>query len=97
MRNTITCALTACMAFTTVPALAQVDYHKAQQAGKAWERKQGSNRARASADRRPATRTEMDRARARHRSEYDRLIRSVGTKNADLWLGFKARQMRRTR
>lgn len=73
-----------------------VDYQKAQQAGKVWERKQAErnlqqNRQR---DRRPATAAERARflANPANRADYNRLVRSVGTANADRWLQLKARQ-----
>lgn len=88
----------AAAASAAAPAAAQVDYHKAQQAGKVWERKSGQNDRRGPrrpVDNRPITAAERSAALTRHRADYDRLVRSVGTDNADKWLGFKVRQMRR--
>lgn len=82
------------------PAVAQAfDCHKAQQAGKVWERKMdlgGNGRGdRTNSQGVPydAALTEADLAATRRNNPgaYEELVRSVGTKNADRWLDMKAR------
>lgn len=86
-----------------------VDYHKSQQAGKVWGDKIAENNRRAAQSRNArrnsqgvrydAPLTERDRAAAlaANRADYQRLYDSVGKKNADRWLDFKARAMRARR
>lgn len=86
-----------------------VDYHKAQQAGKVWERKQGDRARQQSRQRNqkansegvaygaPLTASDLERARRANRQDYERLMRSVGQKNAEKWLEFKARKERSLR
>jgi hypothetical protein len=98
--------LIVAMSFAAVPSLVQaqgVDYHKAQQAGKVWERKQDENnrkRARARqtsvnsegiAYNAPISKADRDRVLAVNRPAYDRLVRSVGRDNAERWLEMSAR------
>jgi hypothetical protein len=95
------CILIAAMPASSSTVLAQgVDYHKAQQAGRVWQKKGLKN---GRLHRRTETNskgvaynapvTDADRqfvlASAGHR--YDRLLRSVGKKNADRWLEQMAR------
>ena len=90
------------LALSSAPVVAQVDYHKAQQAGRVWQKKQDENNRRdananARADRTnsegvaydaPLSEADLQRTlQVRQRREsYDRLTRSVGRKNADQWL-----------
>jgi len=89
---------------------AQVDYHKAQQAGKVWRDRNAENVRKARADERgarvnsqgvayDAPLTDADRVLARnlYRADYDRLVRSVGRENAERWLEFTARRVRSER
>lgn len=89
---------------------AQVDYHKAQQAGKVWRDRNAENVRKARADERgarvnsegvpydaPLTDADRDLARSLHRADYDRLVRSVGKDNAERWLEFTARRVRSER
>lgn len=89
---------------------AQVDYHKAQQAGKVWRDRNAENVRKARADERrtrvnsqgvayDAPLTDADRSLARdlYRADYDRLVRSVGRDNAERWLEFTARRVRSER
>lgn len=82
------------------PAVAQaVDYHKAQQAGKVWERKMelGRNGQRDRTNSQgvpydaPLTEADLAITRRNNPGSYEELVRSVGTKNADRWLEMKAR------
>lgn len=90
----------ACWAPT--PAAAQaVDYHKAQQAGKVWERKQlesGRNGSRGNdtnsqgvAYDAPLSESDIQATHRNNPGSYERLERSVGKKNADRWLDMRAR------
>ena len=85
-----------------MPAAAQgVDYHKAQQAGKVWERKQlERSREGRRGDRTnsqgveydaPLTDADLEATRRNNPGAYEKLERSVGKKNADRWLEMKAR------
>jgi hypothetical protein len=89
---------------------AQVDYHKAQQAGKVWSDRNAENVREARAKERgarvnsqgvayDAPLTDADRALARslNQADYDRLVRSVGKDNAERWLEFTARRVRSER
>ena len=104
-------ALTALLA---IPAElhAQVDCHKAQQAGKVWRDRNAENIRKSRADARngggrvnsrglaydaPLTDADRSHARTRHQEDYDRLVRSVGRDNADRWLEFTARRLRSER
>ena len=84
------------IAGTAVPASAQgVDYHRAQQAGKVWGDKINENNRQNAAARNARTNsqgvrydaplTASDRATslAANRADYDKLLNSVGKKNAD--------------
>lgn len=95
---------------TATPAVAQgVDYHRAQQAGKVWGDKIDENNRQNAAARNARTNSEgvrydapltaADRATAlaANRADYDKLLNSVGRKNADRWLDFKARRARAER
>ncbi|MBT2245881.1 hypothetical protein JQK15_20425 [Sphingobium sp. BHU LFT2] len=89
---------------TPVPAVAQgVDYHKAQQAGEVWQRKQAENNRRAverqgsDAYHAPLARGERLVALVKYRDRYNRMVSSVGQKNADSWLGGMARADRAKR
>jgi hypothetical protein len=92
------------------PAHAQgVDYHKGQQAGKVWDDKVGENNRRAAQARNaqrnsqgvrydaPLTQRDREAALSANRAAYQRLHGSVGKKNADRWLDFKARALRARR
>ena len=98
--------------FAVMPLIAQaqgVDYHKAQQAGKVWERKQTENNRERARSRQtsmnsegiafnaPLSRADRERFLAANRPGYDRLVRSVGRSNADRWLEMRARQERSKR
>ncbi|MBT2245882.1 hypothetical protein JQK15_20430 [Sphingobium sp. BHU LFT2] len=84
----------AAASLTTMAANAQgVNYHSAQQAGKVWGDKMEVD----TRDRKPATTAELNAARVRHAAEYNRLLESVGRKNAERWLGMQAQQDRRER
>ncbi|MFT4934711.1 MAG: hypothetical protein ACI9LT_001397 [Pseudoalteromonas distincta] len=99
----------ASLAIPSVAGAQGVDYHKAQQAGKVWEDKQDENireRARARQTRvnsqgvaynAPLSAADRERFLAANRADYDRLMRSVGRKNADKWLDIRARQERAKR
>lgn len=103
--------LVACvLTLAAAPAAAQgVDYHRAQQAGKVWrDRADENNRRDAAAGKRrtnsagvaydaPLTAADRAAALAANRADYQRLHDSVGKKNADRWLDFKARAARAAR
>lgn len=97
------------LAIPSVAGAQGVDYHKAQQAGKVWgDKLDENNRQRARARQAsvnsegvaynaPITAADRDRFLAANRADYDRLLRSVGRKNADKWLEIRARQERAKR
>ncbi|WP_191060407.1 hypothetical protein [Geminicoccus harenae] len=100
------------MSFAAVPSMVQaqgVDYHKAQQAGKVWERKQAENNRNQARSRQtsvnsegiaynaPLSMADREEFLAANRPDYDRLVQSVGRKNADRWLEMRARQERSKR
>ena len=98
------------IAATSVSAQAQgVDYHKAQQAGKVWGDKVSENNRRNAAARNarvnsqgvrydaPLTAADRQAALAANRAQYQKLLNSVGKKNAERWLEFKARSHRAQR
>ena len=104
------CVAGIMIAGAAIPASAQgVDYHKAQQAGKVWGDKISENNRQSAADRNarvnsegvrydaPLTASDRAAALAANRVEYQRLLNSVGKKNADRWLDFKARRDRAQR
>lgn len=103
MRRSFAFALLATLSIPGTSAQAQgVNYIQAQQAGKVWGDKISENNRKAAAqgrgmDQRAPTPAELNAARALHRSDYDRLVNSVGTKNADKWLDWRARADRRDR
>lgn len=103
-------ACLAMLALAPADANAQVDYHRAQQAGKVWERKndERNRQQRVRGDRRnsegvpfDAPLTDADRAwtlsQGSNRADYERLRRSVGRDNAERWLELTARQARAKR
>jgi hypothetical protein len=103
MRKRMIIAVAVFCGIAAWPASGQVNYHRAQQAGKVWERKQNeANRkqrakargARQQQKRGPLSAKERAAALAANRADYNRLVRSVGKKNADRWLEFKARAPR---
>jgi hypothetical protein len=92
-------ATTAWLAPRTAAAQA-VDYHRAQQAGKVWERKQldiDSGQAEDAPNSQgiaydaPLTPEDLQITRRNNPGAYEELERSVGKKNADRWLDMKAR------
>lgn len=98
------------IACTATPARAQsVDYHKAQQAGKVWGNKIDENNRRNAAAKNarknskgvrydaPLTASDRATALAANRARYQKLLNSVGKKNADRWLDFEARRVRAQR
>jgi hypothetical protein len=104
MKKQILIALGVFYGMGAWPASGQVDYHRAQQAGKVWERKQGDairerrakeRRSGRAVKQRPVSAAERASALRANRAAYDRLVRSVGRKNADRWLDFKVRAARR--
>ncbi len=109
MRIPIIATGVALAAVLAIPAElhAQVDYHKAQQAGKVWRDRNDENIRKARAEERgdrknsqgiaydaPLTDADRSYVRAMHQADYDRLVRSVGRDNADRWLEFTARRLR---
>ncbi len=106
----LTSAAAIMIAGTAIPARAQgVDYHRAQQAGKVWGDKIDENNRQGAAARNARTNsqgvrydaplTASDRATSltANRADYDELLNSVGKKNAERWLDFKARRERAER
>lgn len=98
------------IACPAIPASAQgVDYHKAQQAGKVWGDKINENNRQKAAARNarrnsqgirydaPLTASDRATALAANQADYRKLLNSVGKKNADRWLDFKARRARAER
>lgn len=93
----------------SLPVTAQVNYHQAQQAGKVWGDKIGENNRQAARERNarknsegvrydaPLTAADLAAARTASRADYDRLVDSVGPKNANRWLEFEARKIRAAR
>jgi hypothetical protein len=94
-------------AFAATPSITQaqgVDYHKAQQAGKVWRDKQNENNRKRGreakvnsagiAENAPISAADRQRFLATHQADYDRLLRSVGRKNAELWLSMRLPQVR---
>lgn len=92
----------------SAPVFAQgVDYHKAQQAGQVWQKKQqernlqDKNRKRTNslgvAHDAPLTPADLEATRRNNPGQYERFVRSIGQKNADRWLEARARLERSQR
>ncbi len=85
------------------PAVAQIDYSSGQRDRQVWERKQFDrkmDRNRSGNDDRnsagiayndPLSPQDLERSMTTYRSDYQKLLRSVGKKNADRWLEMKTR------
>lgn len=110
MKLVIGLSIAALATLVAQPVRAQgVDYHKSQQAGKVWGDKIDENNRREAKSRNarrnsegvrydaPLTQRDRADAMAAERAEYQKLYDSVGKKNADRWLDFKARAMRARR
>lgn len=85
------------------PAVAQIDYSSGQRDRQVWERKQFDrqmDQSRSGRDDRnsagiayndPLSQRDLGQSMAMYRSDYLKLLRSVGKKNADRWLEMKTR------
>lgn len=85
----------------STPAIGQIDYHSGQQDRKVWERKQfdrkldgtkkNDRNSAGVAYQDPISPQDLERSMQVYRSNYQKLVRSVGKKNADRWLEMKTR------